>query len=345
MSLITYLTRIHFADRVLEDALSEELARHGINRPLVISDTGSFGGDGFDRLLCALPHHIRATDHVAGRQPAKEDRAAADTLLTDRECDGIIGFGGLAALDLARVVANRRLPVLAIPTGTETVGLGPLGRRVCLLPGQQVDLPKAILLDATLTMGADPETTAAAGMDALCHCLECFLGTAYNPPAEGIALDGLCRAARHLEAAVQAGNDVTARREMLAAALDAGLASAKGYGGIEAASHGLAEITQTRRGVLRGALLQEILAFNAPAVSDRYEPIRRMLGFPAGSDPGERLVALAERVGLPLRLSDMGIEAHMLRRAAQCAAADPANRTNPRHATDRDYERIMRAVL
>ena len=56
--------------------------------------------------------------------------------------------------------------------------------------------PAAILCDPTLTLSASPADTAAAGMDALVHCLEAFLSTAYNPPADGIALDGLRRAVR-----------------------------------------------------------------------------------------------------------------------------------------------------
>jgi 4-hydroxybutyrate dehydrogenase len=345
VTLISYLTRIHFADRVLEDALAEEMERNAIGRPLVISDREAAEGDGLDRLYCAFPLDALPASHIAGEIGPAKDRASAEARIRDAECDGIIGFGGLKALDLARVVADARFPVLTIPTGIETVGLGPLGGKVALSPGQKAVLPVAILCDATLTTGAEPAVTAAAGMNVLCRCLECFLGTAFNPPADGIALEGLRRAALNLEAAVHNGNDLAARRELLAAALNAGLASEKGYGGIEAASHGLEAITKSRHGVLHGALLPEILAFNAPAVSDRYDLVRTMLGIPAGADPGERLVVLAQRVGLPLRLSEIGIEAHMLPSAARGAAADPANRTNPRHATDRDYERIMRAVL
>lgn len=345
MSLISYLTRVHFADRVLEDALSEEMARNGIDRPLVISDRDTAQSDGFDRLLCALPPAVEPVTHVTGQAGPAQELAGIADLLDGHACDGIIGFGGMAALDMARLSGSAARPVIAVPTGTQTVGLGPLGRDAAALPGRHPVLPAAILCDATLTAAGSPAETAAAGMGVLCHCLESFLGTAFNPPADGIALDGLRRAALHLEAAVQDGTDIPARREMLAAALDAGLASEKGYGGIEAASHGLETVAQSRHGVLHGALLAQILGFNAPAVSDRFDLLRKTLDLPACADPGERLAILAERVGLPLRLSEIGIDAQVLPLAARRAAADPANRTNPRHATARDYERMMRAVL
>jgi 4-hydroxybutyrate dehydrogenase len=345
VSLISYLTRVHFADRVLEDALAEELSRHGITRPLIVTDEEGAGSDGLDRLVCTMPPDVAYAICTVGERGGMADRLRAAELIAEAGCNGIIGFGGMAALDLARLVGDASLPLLTIPTGTETIGIGPLGRDAVMLVGQHVRLPSAILCDATLTTGASPAATAAGGMDVLIHCLECFLSAAFNPPADGIALDGLRRAAFYLEAAVQNGSDLVARRELLAAALNAGLASEKGFGGIEAASHGLEAVTRSRHGVLHGALLSEMLAFNSPAVADRFDQIRVVLALADGSDPAERLSLLAERVGLPLRLSEIGIEADVLPRAARQAAADPANRTNPRHATAHDYERIMRAIL
>jgi alcohol dehydrogenase class IV len=182
-------------------------------------------------------------------------------------------------------------------------------------------------------------------MDTLVHCLESFLSTSFNPPADGIALDGLRRTACHIEAAVHDGSDITARREMLAAALNAGLASEKGSGGIEAAAKALEAAMQTRHGVLHGALLREVLLFNTPAISDRFALTRKALDLAPSADIAEHLVTLAERIGLPRRLSNTGLMARHLPPAALRAAADPANRTNPRLATAEDYERMMRAAF
>ncbi|MBT8426143.1 MAG: iron-containing alcohol dehydrogenase [Silicimonas sp.] len=346
MSLICYLTRVHFADRVLEDALAEELSRHGIKRPLIVTDNKAADTDGLDRLLHTLPPSVGYELHTVDEAVGSADNARhVEALMLDAECDGIVGFGGMASLDLARLVGDASLPLLTIPTRTETIGIGPLGRDAAGPQGHNARLPSGILCDATLTTGASPAETAAGGMDALIHCLECLLSATFNPPADGIALDGLRRAASNLEAAVQDGTNLAARRELLAAALNAGLASEKGFGGIEAASHGLETVTRSRHGVLHGALLSEILTFNSPAVSDRFGLIRSALNLPEGSDPADQLSVLAERVGLPLRLSEIGIEADALPVAARRAAEDPANRTNPRHATAQDYERMMRAIL
>ncbi|KUF09405.1 hypothetical protein AVJ23_17310 [Pseudoponticoccus marisrubri] len=345
--MIAYLTRVHFADRVLEDALPEELSRLGLRHPLILTDIGNGESDGLDRLQDALAvtPEEPALLRVAASGDGTADLSRARALCAETGCDGIIGFGGMRALDLARLLADAQRPAITIPTQTQTIGLGPLSSHVVPAPGCRAVLPAAVLCDATLTLGADPDSTATAGMDALIHCLESFLGTAFNPPADGIALEGLRRCALHLEDAVRDGADITARRELLAVALNGGLAAEKGFGGIEAAAHGLETLSGARHGALHGALLGGMLSFNAPAVSDRFAVIRTALGLPARSDLAEELAALARRIGLPTRLSDIGIGADLLPAAARRAAADPANRTNPRLATARDYERIMRAAL
>jgi len=346
VSLITYLTRVHFADNVLEDALSVEIARHRIRRPLIISDVDATGSEELERLFHALPTSVSPVPFVAGSAlDSTKTHARAHRLLARNECDALIGFGGMDALDLVRLLGDADHPVITIPTRTETIGLGPLGVRSALVPGKRPELPVAILCDATLTLSASPAATAAAGLDALVHCLESFLSTAFNPPADGIALDGLRRAALHLEAAVKDGQDITARRELLAVALNAGLASDKGYGGVEAASNGLQSAAKVPHGALHGALLTEVLTFNTPAVSDRFALISTALGLPARISIADHLASLVERIGLQRRLSKIGIKAHHLEQAARQAAADPANRTNPRLATADDYETMMRAAF
>ena len=54
-------------------------------------------------------------------------------------------------------------------------------------------VPKTAICDPELTLGLPPKLTAATGMDAIAHCMETFMSAAFNPPADGIALDGLER--------------------------------------------------------------------------------------------------------------------------------------------------------
>ncbi|MCU0911750.1 MAG: iron-containing alcohol dehydrogenase [Rhodobacteraceae bacterium] len=346
MSLIAYVTRIHFADRVLEDALPEELRKLGIARPLLLTDTGPEAIEARERLEDALPGGAALLADLGA-----ETNSAPDALrrqIAGAACDGIVALGGARALDLARqLAAGGQLRLIAVPTGTRTIGIGPTGAGFAADHGREAAVPDVILCDPTLTLHTGREETAAAGMDALTHCIESYLATAYNPPADGIAIEGVRRAGLWLERAVADGRNLEARREVMAVALNAGLAAQKGQGGTEAAARaveaeaGLASC----HGISHVALLPQVLAFNAPAVEEKFGALRLALGLAPGADLRAALTDLGARIGLPLRLSALGLGRADLRRAARRAAADPANRTNPRHATEADYLGILEAAL
>src|SRR3712207_5030708 len=69
-----------------------------------------------------------------------------------------------------------------------------------------------------------PHLTAATGMDAISHCIETFLAPAFNPPADGIALDGLARGWAHIERATRNPADREARLNMMSASMQGAMA-------------------------------------------------------------------------------------------------------------------------
>ncbi|TYR29367.1 iron-containing alcohol dehydrogenase [Mesorhizobium microcysteis] len=377
MSLISYVTKIHFAENVLEDALEGELELLGITRPLVVSDNGERRRGVLERLVHGMPRWVDATLYETSACRATEEACSeAAALYAEAGADGLIGFGGAAAINLAKAIGLRvshggplrhyagmeggrprirdvNPPVIAIPTiagsCSETVGVAV----VSLADGPNVSLvspyltPRVVICDPTLTLDLPATQTAGAGMDALTHCMETYIATAYNPPADGIARDGLRRAIGHLERAVADGNDLAARREMMAAALNGALASQKGLGGVHAMSHALGGVVAggLDHGAVNAVLLPYVLAFNAPAVASRYEEIKREFSLPAGVDLADAISRLRERIALPASLREMGVARGDLEQAATLAASDYANRTNPRHADADDYFTLLEAAL
>jgi 4-hydroxybutyrate dehydrogenase len=340
MSLIPYLTRIHFADRVLEDALPEEIARLGLRRVLLMADAFGTGHEPAERVDCALP--VQCSVQAVRAEAALPDPEA---LWHAAGCDGIVAVGGPVALETALAVAapGRKaghLPVIAVPTTTAGLGLPAvpvkapgIGRANC------PPMPSVVLCDPTLTLWAGSAVTAAAGMDVVLHCMETFLSTTWNPPADAMALDGLRRAARWLDTAVAEGSHLTARREMLAAALNAGLAGQKGLGAAHALARALeAELPpDTPHGSLHAALIPATLRFNAPAAGERYDALAEALRLAPGTDLALALRDLGGRLGLAVSLSALPLTAAQAARIAVRAAEDMANRTNPRHATVADH--------
>src|SRR5471032_3543661 len=109
-------------------------------------------------------------------------------------------------------------------------------------------------------------------MDAIAHCLETFMAPAFNPPADGIALDGLWRAWRHIERATRQPDDRVARLNMMSASMQGALAFQKGLGCVHSLSHPLGGLvvngrTGLHHGTLNAVVLPAVLRFNESAPS------------------------------------------------------------------------------
>jgi hypothetical protein len=98
-------------------------------------------------------------------------------------------------------------------------------------------------------------------------------------------------------------------------------------------------------GRLHPSVMRPVLAFNAPAVGERYQRIAEAMALPRQSDVADALVTMGQRLGLPARLGIEPIDGQRLDSVARRAAADPANLTNPRHATQADYRALLEQAL
>ena len=236
-----------------------EVAAHlreaGCARPLIVTD----------RALAALPvlaefrgHlgglDVAVFDGVAGNPTGSQVMAGAAAFKAHR-ADGVIGFGGGAALDVAKLVGvmavhegdaieyawdhpqvrpivNPLPHFVALPTTSGTgseVGRSSVVsendthvKRVVFSPKL---LAKAVFADPELTLGLPPAVTAATGMDALTHNVESWLSPAFHPLCDGIALEGTRIAARALRTAVAEPGNLAARGDMMMASMMGAIAS------------------------------------------------------------------------------------------------------------------------
>ena len=377
MPLINYLTKVHFTDGVLEAALRSEIGALGVKRPFVVTNAGIIECGLLERLLGALPEKILPTiyGNVPGI-PSESPCLKAAALYKSNKCDCIIGLGGGSVLDLAKTVGlavthdgplinytvieggvarikNILPPIIAVPTTAGTGSEVSRGANIVFAGRGTIGLispflsPKVAICDPTVTLTLSPRATAGNGMDAMTHCIETYLVTAYDPTADGIALDGLARVTANIERAVSVGQDIDARREMMAAALNGALALQKGLGSVHAMSHALAGLTrhELHHGTLNAVLLPHVLEFNAPAVSHRFAALKSAMGLTPEADISSELRKLNERLGLPSDLASMGIDRGTVSAAAPLAENDHTNGTNPRRAGTHDYLEMMRAAL
>jgi alcohol dehydrogenase class IV len=211
-------------------------------------------------------------------------------------------------------------------------------------------MPKAAICDPDLTLGLPPALTAATGMDAIAHCMETFMAPAFNPPADGIALDGLERAWHHIERATRDGSDREARLNMMSASMQGAMAFQKGLGAVHSLSHSLGGVNpKLHHGTLNAMFLPAVVSFNAQAESmqkdRRLERMARVMGLSSGSDIPQALRDLNARLGLPKGLADMGVQTDWFDKIIQGAMADHCHKTNPRIATEDDYRALLLASM
>jgi hypothetical protein len=384
MPRLLYVTEIEIDPGAVR-LLPQECRRLGIARALVVSDAGVRAAGVLDRALAALEGRAAAVfDQTPGNPNEAAVRRAA-ALYRENACDGLVAVGGGSSIDLAKGVAiaavhdgplarfatieggadaigDRVPPLVAVPT---TAGTGSEVARGAILivdDGRKLGfhnwnlLPRAALLDPELTLGLPPVLTAATGMDAIAHCLETFMSPKVNPPADGIALDGLRRGWRHIERAVHEGaRDVAARWQMMSASMQGALAFQKGLGCVHSLSHALGGVDpRLHHGTLNAIFLPAVIRFNAAAETMRQEErLARMaqaMGLPeAREDDGEALAGavarMTERLGLPCGLAAMGVTESAFDRVIDAAMKDHCHATNPRLATRDDYREMLRQSM
>ncbi len=372
--LITYLTRIQFgagARRLLGD----ELDLAGVTRPMIVTDKGVVAAGLIGQIEAAGLGPVPVFD-ACPENPTEEAARAGLGFLRGHGCDGIVGIGGGSPIDLAKAVSllathpgpleqyaainggtpritDAKPPVIAVPTTAGTgseVGRAALitlgdGRKLGIISPHMI--PRAAVCDPEMTLGLPPRLTAATGMDAVTHCIETYLSPRYNPPADAIALDGLSRAVRCIVEATRDGASLDARTEMMMAALQGGMTFQKGLGAVHGLSHPLGGLHALRlhHGTLNAVLLPAVLRFNAPAIGPRLPALRRAMGLGEDDDVAEAIVGLNRALGLPARLSEMGVREEHLAGMGEAAARDHSTATNPRPIEASDYDGLLRESL
>jgi alcohol dehydrogenase class IV len=363
--------------------LPAECERTGMRRPLVVTDAGVRAAGVLQRALDALAEVPHAVFDGTPSNPTEAAVRAAVAVYHQEGCDGLIAVGGGSSIDLAKGVAiaathpgplatyatieggspkitERVVPLIAVPTTAGTGSEVARGAIVIVDDGRKLGfhswhlMPKAALLDPELTLGLPPLLTAATGMDAIAHCMETFMAAALNPPADGIAHDGLTRGWAHIERATTNGQDREARWQMMSASMQGAMAFQKGLGCVHSLSHSLGGVNpRLHHGTLNAMFLPAVVRFNAAAPSmqaeHRLQRMAQAMGLPgcdaAGTEVAEAITALNARLGLPSGLRAMGVTTDLYERIIDGAMADHCHKTNPRLATRDDYRLMLEAAM
>ena len=371
----SFPTAIRFGPGARKE-VAAHLRERGLQRPLIVTD----------KALAALPVLAEFRSHLEGLEvavfggvfgnPTASQVAAGANAFREHRADCVIGFGGGAALDVAKVVGiaatheggileyaydhprvraiGRELPYfVALPT---TSGTGSEVGRSAVISEDDTHLkrivfsPKilarCVFADPELTLALPPHVTAATGMDALTHNVESYLSPAYHPLCDGIALEGTRIAARSLEKAVRAPQDIAARADMMMASMMGAIAFQKDLGAVHACAHALGAVCDLHHGLANALMIDTVLAWNHEAVPQKFDELAHVCKVAGG---GKAFVAwlkdLKASIGIAGPLSAHGVKPEQLPRLVEIAAKDICHQTNPRPCTAADFERLFRAAL
>ena len=138
------------------------------------------------------------------------------------------------------------------------------------------------------------------------------MSAAFNPPADGIALDGLERGWAHIERATKDGSDREARFNLMSASMQGAMAFQKGLGCVHSLSHSLGGVDpRLHHGTLNAMFLPAVVQFNASAESmqkeKRLERMARAMGLSSAGDIADAIRDMSARLQLPTGLAQMGV--------------------------------------
>ncbi|MCU0818750.1 MAG: iron-containing alcohol dehydrogenase [Beijerinckiaceae bacterium] len=372
MPIISYLTTIRFDFGAIA-GLPDDIAACGMTNPLLVTDKGVVNAGISARITALMPKG--ADTPVFAETPSNPTEEATDLAVAQYKaqgCDGIVALGGGSPMDLAKAAAvlathggvlrdyafiyggapkitAKIAPVIAIPTTSGTgseVGRGAVmsfrdGRKLTVI--SPLLLPKRAVCDPELTMGLPPMLTAATGMDALTHGIECFISNVENPPAGAIALECARLAARSLETAVVDGTDRKARYNMMMASMMGAMAFQKGLGAVHSLAHTLGGLKEVHlhHGTLNAVLLPAVLRFNAGIRQAEYARLAQEMAVPEGQTLDRFIEGLNQRIGMPANLREMGVKREWFASVSELALEDHCTQTNARTPTAADYRAIL----
>ena len=356
--------------------VAKHLKAQGLKRPLIVTD----------KALAALPVLTEFLTHLEGLDVAVfsgvfgnptcsqvMDGAAA---FKAHNADCVIGFGGGAALDVAKVVgvaathegdileyvwdhpqvrpiANALPYFVALPT---TSGTGSEVGRSSVVSENDTHLKRVVFsakilaqcvfADPELTLGLPPAVTAATGMDALTHNIESYLSPAYHPLCDGIALEGTRIAAAALLTAVKEPGNLQARSDMMMSSMMGAIAFQKDLGAVHSCAHALGAVCDLHHGLANALMIDTVLAWNYEAAPAKFDELAHVCGVAGG---GKAFVpwlkALKHSVGITGTLAAHGVTADKIPRLVGIAVNDICHQTNPRPCAAADFERLFQAAM
>jgi choline dehydrogenase len=364
--------------------LADKAKDLGMKRPMIVTDQGIVNAGLLDRALEPLKAanlgYVNFSQVAPNPPIALVDEGAR--LYQSEQCDGIIGLGGGSPMDTAKAIGvvatnggsilnyewadpqpikKRIPPTICVPTtagtGSEvtlwSVITDPERKIKFNVGGTALIGAWLALIDPELTLGLPARVTAATGMDALAHAIECYTCAYAQPFADAVALHAMEYVSQYLRVAFAQGANIEARYKMSMAAMLGGMAYGKeSAGAAHAMSQSAGGVIDVPHGDLTARLLGPVMEYNYMAEPQKFARIAQALGedihglsvWEAAETAVEAVMRLTEDVEIPT-LQELGFTEDQIPMLAQIAFNDPQTIGNPRDLTQKSYEQIYQRTF
>ncbi|WP_440647541.1 iron-containing alcohol dehydrogenase [Candidatus Pelagibacter sp. HIMB1521] len=374
-----YPTTIWFGAGKIED-LANACLNLKIKSPLFVTDKDLLNLSMTSKVIENLKNdfdNLNVFSKFSGN-PTGKNVMEGVSLYIEKNCDGVIAFGGGSALDVGKGIAfmcgqkrpiwdfedigdywtradgNKISPIIAVPT---TAGTGSETGRASAIINEETGikkiifhpkiLPSIVILDPNLTKDLPPRITAATGMDALAHNLEAFCAPGFHPMADGIALEGMRLIKNSLIEVYKNGKNIEARSEMLAASSMGSTAFQKGLGAIHSLSHPINAQFDVHHGLSNAIFMPYVLTFNKSVIENRIKSICNYLNLNSTFENFlEWILNLRKELNIPHKLSDvMDCNEIDLEKLSLMAFEDPSTGGNPKKITQDDLKEMYKKSI
>lgn len=326
-----------------------------LNNILLLADGGAYKAGSIAKIEEMLSGFNVTLINDAPPEPEYKQVLEIYNRMKDDNIELIVAVGGGSIMDTAKILSvlstnpdyaedllnpdlirNRGLLTIFVPTSAGT-GSEATQNSIVVVPEEELKvglvnsnfIPDYVILDAEMTLKLPPSVTAATGVDAFCHAIECFISKKSNPFSDMYALKAINLISKNLRKAYTDGTDISARENMLLAAFYGGLCIASSSTvAVHALSYPLGGKYRVPHGVSNAILLPFIMEYNADHVLDRFKDvaIAMELDIENKSDEEigdlvvEEIFNLTKDLNIPNNLKDYGITLEDLDGLVEAAA-------------------------
>ncbi|MCM3172591.1 iron-containing alcohol dehydrogenase [Paenibacillus sp. MER 99-2] len=377
-----YVPPVNLMGRGCIQEASKIIQDMGIRKVLVVSDRPLIASGVTEQVLSIL--RKSGLDYIVydDVQPNPTCQNVHDGLQVYQEhgCDAIISIGGGSPQDAAKAIGivatngghirdyeglhqsqHKSVPLVAFNTTAGTSSEVTINyvitdeeRKVKMVMVDKNSLVSLSVNDPELMLSKPSSLTAATGMDALTHAVEAMVTPGGFTVTSATAAAAVELIFEYLPRAVRDGGDLEAREHMTYACFLGGIAfNNAGLGYVHAMAHQLGGVYDLPHGVCNAMLLPYVEEMNAKHVPGKFRHIAKAIGMDVKGKSDEQcseyvieaIRQLSKEVGIPEKLSELGVEDLDIELLADNAMKDACAPGNPYQPSKDEVMELFRKII